>query len=262
MCGICGQFYFGADKLVAEEDLRRMTQTLAHRGPDDEGYYLSGRLGLGFRRLSIIDLAGGHQPMSDEEGRVWVVFNGEIYNYRELRDDLQQRGYRFRTNSDTEVLVQGYKCWGNGLMERLNGMFGFALWDQANQKLILARDAMGIKPVYYCVKGGCLYFGSEIRAVVAGLGSRPPVDPVGVNLFLRYRYTPSPFTVLNGVEKLAPGTVLIVENGRPRRERWYRLRPSVPSVKIRERDARHELLEIYKRAVKRHLISDVPVGLL
>jgi len=262
MCGICGQFNFGNRAPVARRGVEEMTQTLAHRGPDDEGYYVSGPLGLGFRRLSIIDLGGGHQPMSDLEETVWVIFNGEIYNFRELRQELESRGHRFRTNSDTEVIVHGYKQWGTDVFDRLNGMFGVAIWDAEKQRLVLARDAMGIKLIYYAIQDGTVWFGSEMRPVIAALRQRPEVDPVALNLFLRYRYTPSPLTIFKGIEKLAPGTMLIFEGGRARRERWYRYAPAPFATPKRVDEARHELLELYRAAVGRHLISDVPVGIL
>ena len=192
MCGICGQFNFLRGEPVCPETIRRMAGSIAHRGPDDEGYYMSGSLGFGFRRLSIIDLAGGHQPMSDSQEKVWVIFNGEIYNFQELREELQSCGHRFRTRSDTEVIVHGYKEWGTGVFKRLNGMFGLAIWDLQSRRLVLARDAMGIKLVYYRLADGQLTFASEIRGVLASDRSRPGIDPVALHLFLRFRYTPSP----------------------------------------------------------------------
>jgi asparagine synthase (glutamine-hydrolysing) len=262
MCGICGQFNFADRQPVEARVIRKMTRTIMHRGPDDEGYFIDGSVGLGFRRLSIIDLAGGHQPMSDLEKTVWVVFNGEIYNFHTLRRELESRGHRFQTSSDTEVIVHGYREWGTGVFGRLNGMFGIAIWDVQKQRLILARDAMGIKLVYYAIKDGTVWFGSEMRPVLAALQQRPEVDPVALNLFLRYRYTPSPLTILKGVEKLAPGTLLVFENGQPRRERWYQFTPRPFSPMPTLEEAGEELLAIYRRAIKRHLISDVPVGLL
>jgi asparagine synthase (glutamine-hydrolysing) len=262
MCGICGQFNFGSKAPIVPHDLEQMTQTIIHRGPDDEGYYFTGPLGLGFRRLSIIDLSGGHQPMSDADETVWVVFNGEIYNFQELRQDLESRGHRFRTKSDTEVIVHGYRQWGTDVFDRLNGMFGVAIWDARTQRLVLARDAMGIKLIYYAIQDDTLWFGSEIRPVVAGMPKPPDVDPVALNLFLRYRYTPSPLTIFKGIEKLAPGTMLIVEGGRVRKDRWYRYAPVPFSSPKQDEEATHELLELYRAAVRRHLISDVPVGLL
>jgi asparagine synthase (glutamine-hydrolysing) len=262
MCGICGQYNFKGRSQVIKENIERMTKTLVHRGPDDEGYYLSGSLGFGFRRLSIIDLEGGHQPMSDREESTWLVFNGEIYNFPELKKELEGYGHIFRTRSDTEVIIHGYKQWGEDVFNHLNGMFGVAIWDVRKNKLLIARDAMGIKLIYYKIEEDTVYFGSEIRPVVAGTGKRPDVDPVSLNLFLRYRYTPSPLTLFKGIQKLAPGTMLIFENGVSRLERWYNYKPVPFSPMKTEADAREELLDIYKRAVKRHLLSDVPVGLL
>jgi asparagine synthase (glutamine-hydrolysing) len=262
MCGICGQYNFRDKTPVIRETIKRMTKTLIHRGPDDEGYYLSGPLGFGFRRLSIIDLGGGHQPMSDQERSVWVVFNGEIYNFPELRKELEGLGHVFRTRCDTEVIIHGYKQWGTDVFNHLNGMFGLAIWDVEKKRLILSRDPMGIKLVYYRLDGESVFFGSEIRAILAAIPGNPGVDPVALNLFLRYRYTPSPLTLFQGIRKLAAGTMLIFENGSSRLERWYRYKPVPFSPPKTDREAREELLDIYKRAVKRQLISDVPLGLL
>ena len=186
-----------------------MAQTMVHRGPDDDGYFVSGSLGLGFRRLSIIDLSGGHQPMSDAEETVWVILNGEIYNFKELRAELEGRGHHFRTRSDTEVIIHGYKEWGVDVLNHLNGMFGLAIWDVNKKRLVVARDAMGIKLIYYKIDNGQLTFGSEIRPILAAENSRPAVDPVALNLFLRFRYTPSPLTIFQGIRKLAAGTMQV-----------------------------------------------------
>jgi asparagine synthase (glutamine-hydrolysing) len=262
MCGICGQFNFVRNEPVEPETIRRMTQTMVHRGPDDEGYFFDGPVGLGFRRLSIIDLAGGHQPMSDVEETVWIILNGEIYNYKELRAELEKRGHRFRTSSDTEVVVHGYKEWGTEVLNHLNGMFGLAIWDVQKKRLVVARDAMGIKLIYYRIADGQLTFGSEIRPILAAGTSQPEVDPVALNLFLRFRYTPSPLTIFDGIRKLAPGTMLIVEDGQYRERRWYDYTPVPFSSPKEDEDATHELLELYRAAVRRHLLSDVPVGIL
>jgi asparagine synthase (glutamine-hydrolysing) len=262
MCGICGQFNFVEEEPVYPETLRRMASSIAHRGPDDEGYYFAGPLGFGFRRLSIIDLAGGHQPMSDSEETVWVIFNGEIYNFKELRSELENRGHRFQTRSDTEVIVHGYKEWGTNLFDRLNGMFGLAIWDVQKRRLVVARDAMGIKLIYYRLADGQLIFGSEIRAVLAEQACIPDVDPIALSLFLRFRYTPSPLTIFSGIRKLAPGSMLVVENGRCREERWYNYTPIPFSTAKESAEAERELLELYKAAVGRHLLSDVPLGIL
>src|SRR5436309_4735887 len=200
--------------------------------------------------------------MSDGEETVWVIFNGEIYNYRELRADLQGKGHQFRTNSDTEVIIHGYKEWGTDVFNHLNGMFGLAIWDVRNQRLVVARDAMGIKLVYYKIDNGALSFGSEVRAVVAAEQRKPNVDPVALNLFLRFRYTPSPLTIFDGIRKLAPGTMLVIENGECREERWYNYTPEPFESPRRQAEATEELLDLYRAAVKRHLLSDVPVGIL
>ena len=262
MCGICGQFNFARNEPVEPETIRRMTGTIVHRGPDDEGYFISGPIGLGFRRLSIIDLAGGHQPMSDAEETVWVIFNGEIYNYRELRAELQSKGHEFRTNSDTEVIIHGYKEWGAEVLNHLNGMFGMAIWDVKKQRLVVARDAMGIKLIYYRITSGQLTFGSEIRPILAAQDSKPEVDPVALNLFLRFRYTPSPLTIFQGIRKLPAGTMLVFERGGCREERWYNYTPVPFSNPKEDKEATEELLELYRGAVRRHLLSDVPVGIL
>jgi asparagine synthase (glutamine-hydrolysing) len=262
MCGIAGQFNFGTSEPVDPGTIRRMTQSMVHRGPDDEGYFFSGSVGLGFRRLSIIDLAGGHQPMSDAEETVWVVLNGEIYNFKELRAELESRGHSFRTQSDTEVIIHGYKEWGTDVLNHLNGMFGLAIWDVNKRRLVVARDAMGIKLIYYRLTNSQLNFGSEIRSVLAAASPGADVDPVALNLFLRFRYTPSPLTIFEGVRKLAPGTMLIAENGKCREERWYNYTPVPFSGRKEEQQTAEELLELYRGAVKRHLLSDVPVGIL
>ena len=240
-----------------------MTRTMVHRGPDDEGYHFDRNLGLGFRRLSIIDLSGGHQPMADAQESVWVIFNGEIYNFKEVRRELESAGYEFRTNSDTEVIIHGYKRWGKDVLKHLNGMFGLAIWDAVNRRLIIARDRMGIKVVYYKVDRNRLLFGSEIRPILAALDEKPAIDAEAIRLFLRYRYTPSPNTIFEGINKLAPGTCLIAEEGRaPVVERWWDFAPRPFEPMPNDREAEERLLDLYAAAVKRHLISDVPVGLL
>jgi asparagine synthase (glutamine-hydrolysing) len=263
MCGICGQFNFLTGAPVEHESIQAMTNCMVHRGPDDQGSYLFGSLGLGFRRLSIIDLGGGHQPMSDQTQSVWVVFNGEIYNFPELKQELENCGHVFRTRSDTEVIIHGYKQWGKDVLNHLNGMFGLAIWDERARQLIVARDPMGIKLIYYRLSPGRLEFASEIRPLLAGGQEKPEIDPTAVSLFLRYRYTPSPLTVLKGVRKLAPGTRLIVkQNQQPLLERWWNFAPQPFDPMPSEREAEEQILDLYKRAVKRQLMSDVPLGLL
>jgi asparagine synthase (glutamine-hydrolysing) len=262
MCGICGQFNFGNQAPVRRSDIETMTRSIVHRGPDDEGYFISGPLGFGFRRLSIIDLSSGHQPMSDQEESVWVIFNGEIYNFPELKRELQSHGHVFRTNSDTEVIIHGYKQWGDEVLNRLNGMFGLAIWDVRQRRLVLARDPFGIKLIYYRIDGDTLYFGSEMRPIRAVAPGKGEIDATSLNLFLRYRFTPAPYTILKGVKKLAPGTKLTVQHGVCEVSRWYRFKPEPFAPSKSPSEAKEELLSLYKAAVKRQLISDVPVGLL
>lgn len=262
MCGICGQFNFGDEAPVSRPTIERMANSIVHRGPDDEGFFIAGHLGFGFRRLSIIDLEGGHQPMSDRDETVWVVFNGEIYNFPELKRELEAFGHVFRTSCDTEVIVHGYKQWGDEVLNRLNGMFGLAIWDVRRKRLVVARDPFGIKLIYYALKNGQVSFGSEVRPVLAALNQRPEVDSTALNLFLRYRYTPSPYTMYEGVRKLAPGTMLVSEKGTCSVKRWYKYKPEPFSPMKTDAEAREELIDLYKRAMKRHLLSDVPLGLL
>jgi asparagine synthase (glutamine-hydrolysing) len=262
MCGICGQYNFGNLAPVQRRDIEAMTNTLIHRGPDDEGYYIAGPLGFGIRRLSIIDLGGGRQPMSDWEESVWVMFNGEIYNFLKLKRELEEYGHVFRTKSDTEVIVHGYKQWGDEVLNRLNGMFSLAIWDVRQERLVLARDPFGIKLLYYRIDEDSLYFGSEMRAIRATMPDKAEIDPTSLHLFLRYRYTPSPNTILKGVRKLAPGTKLTVHRGSYQVTRWYSFTPIPFTPRKSARDATEELLALYKQAVRRQLISDVPVGLL
>jgi asparagine synthase (glutamine-hydrolysing) len=262
MCGICGQYNFGSGEDVDRAVIEKMTATLVHRGPDDKGFHLSGPLGFGFRRLSIIDLDTGHQPMSDEEDSVWVILNGEIYNFPELRRNLENLGYAFRTRADTEVLVHGYKEWGLDVLQRLNGMFGLAIWDEKKKLLMIARDRMGIKPLYYSLDRDTLLFGSEIRAILAAKRQRPSPNAAALNMFLQYRYTPSPLTVFDGIRKLAPGTRLVIRDGSASVERWWTFKPEPFDPMPDPERAVEEVGGLYKRAVERQLISDVPVGVL
>ena len=263
MCGIVGQFHFASGSPANPQRLAQMSHALTHRGPDDDGLYLDGPLGLGFRRLSILDLSpAGHQPMSDPSGNVWVVFNGEIYNFLEIRQELLQLGHSFLSHSDTEVIVLGYLQWGDAILDKLHGMFALAIWDSPRQRLLVARDPMGIKPLYYSLHNGTLTFASEIRAVLAGLDHRPTVDPSAIHLFLRYRYTPAPLTAFSEIKKLAPGELLLVENSHAISQRFYHFSPTPCPSQPSDDEAAHTLLSLYRSAVKRHLLSDVPVGLL
>jgi asparagine synthase (glutamine-hydrolysing) len=260
MCGICGKLNFNREKPVSGGLLKRMADTIAHRGPDDEGYYLSGPVGLGFRRLSIIDLASGHQPLSNEDGTVWIVFNGEIYNFEELRDDLLSRGHIFRTRTDTEVIVHLYEEFGPACVERLRGMFGFAIWDERQQTLMLARDRVGIKPVYYAIEKDSLVFGSEIKAVLADPEISAQVRPEIVDRFLTFYYVPGEDTLFRNIFKLKPGSYLMVRQGKTEVHQYWDLEfhPAPTSTARAEK----ELVELLDECVRLHMISDVPVGVL
>ena len=199
MCGIYGAFSTDARRPIQAELLDRMAHVLAHRGPDGEGRHLAGPFGMGMRRLSIFDLGGGDQPIGNEDGTVWVVFNGEIYNYRELTADLIARGHRFATSSDTEVLVHLYEEYGDRCVEPLRGMFAFAIWDQSRRELLLGRDRLGIKPLYYAATPDGVLFGSELKALVQSPWLRPRLDRRGLAAYLEYGYVPDPLSILEGV---------------------------------------------------------------
>ncbi len=237
-----------------------MADTIEHRGPDDEGYYVSGQIGLGFRRLSIIDLNTGHQPISNEDGSVWIVFNGEIYNYQELREILFAKGHRFTTHTDTEVIVHLYEEVGEACVEQLRGMFGFAIWDSRNETLFLARDRVGIKPLYYCLSGKALLFASEIKAILADPDVMRELSPDMIDRFLTFKYLPGSQTLLRNVRKLPPGSYMIARNGRTKIKQYWDLKVEPSNLSLR--DAEVELARMLEETVGLHMISDVPVGFL
>lgn len=262
MCGIVGIYNFHSGEPADPIAIQKMANSIAHRGPDDEGFYFDNDLGFGFRRLSIIDLAGGHQPMENKQKTVCVIFNGEIYNYIELRQELQQRGYVFVTNCDTEVIVHGYSEWGVDCLEKLSGMFGLAVWDQKNRQLMLARDRAGIKLVYYEINAFGIAFGSEIRAVQAARSEHCTLDIESIYCAMRYRFTPSPKTIYSEVRKLAPGTRMIIKSGEVTVERYWKFSPEPFDRMPSAATATEQLGDLYKKAVRRQIRSDVPVGLL
>ncbi|HEX9006265.1 MAG TPA: asparagine synthase (glutamine-hydrolyzing) [Bacteroidota bacterium] len=264
MCGIAGTFEFRTGAPVDRTVLQRMTDVLAHRGPDASGLFVNsqGDVGLGHRRLSIIDLSSGGQPMADAAEELWIVFNGEIYNFPELKRELQGRGHRFRTASDTEVILVLYKQEGEEALVRLNGIFAFALYDSRRRRLVLARDHFGVKPLYYTVVGGTLVFGSELKAILEHPAVSRRLDVTALNSFLTYRYNPSPRTLLEGICKLPPAHMLTVDaGGEPRVCPFWRDEPRTP-VAVGEEEAVEEYSRLLEAAVKRQMISDVPVGLL
>ena len=260
MCGICGKLNFDRDNRVSQQLLKAMADSIAHRGPDDDGYYLSGQVGLGFRRLSIIDLAGGHQPLSNEDETVWIVFNGEIYNYQELREDLLKKGHVFRTKADTEVIVHLYEEYGEAGIQSLRGMFAFAIWDQKQQKLLLARDRVGIKPLYYAVTSQSVVFASEMKAILVDPQIKREILPSTVDRFLTFGYVPGEETLLKGIYKLPPASFMVVKNGETEIKQYWDLHFSASSVTLK--DAEEQLLEILEESVRLHMIADVPVGFL
>ncbi|HEX5735894.1 MAG TPA: asparagine synthase (glutamine-hydrolyzing) [Blastocatellia bacterium] len=265
MCGIAG--FFGPeenlDSTERRETVKRMCDIIEHRGPDDEGFYTEGGVALGMRRLSIIDLVTGHQPISNEDGSIWIVFNGEIYNFCELRDDLVARGHIFQTQTDTEAIVHLYEEMGEACVERLRGMFGFAIWDRRERKLFLARDRVGKKPLHYSLAGDTLVFGSEIKSILQHPDILPDVNIEAISDFLSFGYVPDPQTAFRGITKLPPGHTLTFKNGRlSTRCYWdfdYRQADETESG----RDESYyvdRLRELIAESVRLRLVSDVPLG--
>ena len=262
MCGICGKlnlFDNGPDHRAV---VRSMADQMVHRGPDDADVYSDSYAALGHRRLSIIDLATGKQPISNEDGSVLVVFNGEIYNFKELREQLLSRGHQFSTATDTEVIVHLYEEYGDGCVSKLDGMFAFAIWDRRQRRLLVARDRLGIKPLYYVETARHLMFASEIKALLADPACPRNANPVAVDRLLQLGYCAGRETPLLNVLKLEPGHYLTVSDGKVRVEQYWDLQfPRVPR-KVSFAQARAELLDLLDRTVRSHMISDVPVGVL
>jgi asparagine synthase (glutamine-hydrolysing) len=263
MCGIAGILNVTADRLVAADELRLMSAPLSHRGPDDAGEYVDprGRCGLAFRRLSIIDLAGGHQPISNEDGTIWLVFNGEIYNYRSLREELLAAGHQFRTEADSEVIVHLYEEYGAAAVTRLAGMFAIALWDERRGQLLLARDRLGKKPLVYAEFDGRLYFGSEFKAILALPGIPRVIDPQSLHRYLVFQYVPAPHAIYRGFHKLPPAHQLVVSSrvsAPPTPQAYWHLDP--PPFAGDYRAALTRLDELLTDAVRKRLIADVPLG--
>jgi asparagine synthase (glutamine-hydrolysing) len=259
MCGIAGFLALEQGVIATRAIAEAMCNVIVHRGPDDEGFLVDGPLAMGMRRLSIIDLAGGHQPISNEDGSVSVIQNGEIYNFQELRTDLEARGHRFATRSDTEVIVHLYEEYGTACVEKLRGMFAFALWDTRRRRLMLARDRLGIKPLYYSLDRGRLLFGSELKSLLA-VGLDREIDRQALHDYLSLTYIPAPATIFRAAHKLPPGTFLVAERGAVRTERYWRL-DFTPRTDIRSEDAAVEAVRsAVDDAVRSHLVADVPLG--
>jgi asparagine synthase (glutamine-hydrolysing) len=252
MCGICGKIDQDG---VTHEELLRMANTLIHRGPDDEGFYLNGAIGLGHRRLSIIDLDSGRQPICNEDRTVWIVFNGEIYNYRALRKELIKKGHEFKTQTDTEVIIHLYEEIGDKVVERLSGMFSFAIWDENSQKLLLARDRIGQKPLFYMENKGSFLFASEVKAILAASDLSREIDFESIHHYLSLRFIPSPRTMFAHIKKLPAGHCLIYQNGKSRIFRYWDLF-FLEKLKLKEDD----FIDCLQEKLTAHLVSDVPVG--
>ena len=263
MCGIAGIFESRGEAPVDPGLLRRMTDVQSHRGPDDAGYHRAPGIGLGHRRLSIIDLSGGHQPLFNEDGSVAVVYNGEIYNFQALAEELAAAGHTFRTHCDTEVIVHAWEEWGADCVQRFRGMFAFALWDAAQETLFLARDRLGIKPLYYAVlESGTVIFGSEMKALLEHPGLPRRIDPSAVEDYFAYGYVPDPKTIYAGVHKLPPGHVLTWRRGaaRPAPQPFWDMTFEAPRHRASEAELAEQLIEELREAVRLRLIADVPLG--
>ena len=266
MCGICGVFEYASNERVDRERLERMNQTLLHRGPDEDGIFVRPQVGLALRRLRIIDLAGGSQPIANEDETVWIVFNGEIYNYRELRRDLVRRGHRFRTNGDTEVIVHAYEEFGETCVDRLDGMFAFAVYDgrtsapALHPRLFLARDPFGKKPLYYADLGGTLLFGSEIKPILEDPRVSKEIDFDALHHYLSLLVVPAPLSIFQAIRKLPAGHVLHADHEGVRTRSYEDCLPRSADSEVAEGDAQATVRDLLFRAVEKRLVADVPLG--
>jgi len=262
MCGIVGKLNLKYDAPVNPALIQQMMESMNHRGPDGEGKYVKGPIGLGHKRLTIIDLNTGSQPITNEDKTVWIVFNGEIYNYLTLREELQYKGHRFTTATDTEVIVHLYEEYGTDCLSRLRGMFAFAIWNENNQELFIARDRLGIKPLYYTCYNSNFLFGSEIKCLLADKTFQREINYAAIDRFLTYYYSPGEETLFKHIFKLKPGHFLVVQNGQIQCKEFWDLRYDInPAWKDLE-EASLALSDLMRETVRDHMISDVPVGLL
>jgi len=259
MCGIVGAYYFRSGSPVERALVHQMNEQIVHRGPDDEGLYTDADLGIGMRRLSIIDLDSGRQPVFNEDESIAVVFNGEIYNFQEIRRELEEKGHRFRTRSDTEVIVHLYEELGDEFPTRLNGMFAIALWDSRKRKLVLVRDRLGVKPLYYAWTRDGIVFGSELKCVLQADGVRREVDPQALYHYFTLGYIPHPFSIYQQVRQLPPATRLVVSRDGAVEERYWTLRQKI-DTSLDRREACERLRALLVDAVRIRMISDVPLG--
>ena len=259
MCGICG-IYHTDKRPVSEAVVTAMNNTMVHRGPDGDGVYIDRHVGLGHRRLSIIDLSTGDQPMTTRDGQVTVVFNGEIYNFFELKKNLQAKGYTFATKSDTETILYGYMEWGEGFIEKLRGMFAIALWDKRRETLLLVRDRVGKKPLYYFYDGKTLAFASELKAILEVPEISKEIDYAALDAYFSFGYVPSPLSIFKHIQKLEPGHYAVCNQDGLTHTEYWDLHMSPDPQPISEADAIDQLTEIFDESVRLRLISDVPLG--
>lgn len=260
MCGICGKLIFGEAGKVEPSLITSMLDTIRHRGPDDHGTYFASHIGLGHRRLSIIDLSTGHQPLSNEDGSVWIVFNGEIYNYQELQKEVESKGHNLKTKSDTEVIVHLYEEYGVSCLDRLRGMFAFALWDTKQKTLFIARDRVGIKPLYYWKSHNSIVFASEIKAILADPSVNRELDLGMIDRFLSFYFLPGEETLFKGINKLLPGHYLVCRGDTVEIRQYWDLHFTEDPISLQEAESR--TLELLEESLQLHMISDVPVGFL
>ncbi len=260
MCGICGfaiNRKFDGDRFSL---LKSLNHTLDHRGPDSDGYYLNDDIGMGMRRLAIIDIASGDQPIFNEDGSIAIVYNGEIYNFQELRDQLERYDHKFTTNSDTEVVIHAYEQWGDECLLKFNGMFAFSLWDDKQKRLLIARDRMGQKPLYWHYSPQGLLWASEAKALLKAPWLQPNINKLALHHYLTLQYTPDPLTIYEGIYQLPSAHKLVLEDGQePRISRWWQL-AFEPKWQIDDREAIEHARELLKAGVRRRLISEVPLG--
>lgn len=261
MCGICGVYNMRSGELISQELIERMSRQISHRGPDDNGIYLSGNIGLGFTRLSIIDLSGGHQPISNETGDIWIVFNGEIWNYKILRKELIEKGHQFRTNCDTETIVHAYEEYGADCVAHLDGMFGFAIWDSRKRRLLLARDRVGKKPLYYTRVDGDVLFASEIKSLLVNPRVKRQVDLQALADFLSVKYVPGPATLFANIYKVQPGHWILFENDALHEERYWDFTFSETEQRPIEEYVQG-IQQHISHAVEERMMADVPLGAL
>jgi asparagine synthase (glutamine-hydrolysing) len=260
MCGIAGKFNFDAARPIEPDRLVAMTSVVAHRGPDAAGYFIGPGIGLGHRRLSIIDLSTGDQPLCNEDRTVWVIFNGEIYNFAEIRSQLESFGHQFRTHSDTEVIVHAYEQWGDSAVDRFRGMFAFALWDEPKRRLLLVRDRLGVKPLYYSATASGITFGSEIKSLLEDADVPRDWSPAALDAYLTLQYVPCPQTMYDGIWKLPPGHLLVAERGHVSTRRYWDLTFTGDGNPARENEYLEQLDALVNESVRLRLISDVPLG--